>query len=821
MFVFRRTHSPAFDSRIPGQGSLIWNVSFGMIYVSIGMIYSIFPCRCMMVESDLRWLGLSDSKVAETIKNKSLTEQLVSIVKLAKQQLASVGQKLDVFPKGSLLYNVGSKTKAQCAHHLPTVVQLIVEDKIKTDIQATAAVSYILAHAMKDLNRTELEKECGVGIIVTPAEIEETVKCIIGTYKEKLIIERYQFPVGKILGDARAKLKWADGKYLATEVEIQLRNLLGVKTEDDLKPKSKVKGDQKQGEKKKADEVVEETEGPSTMEELIKSRARLHKVGENYTSDGYVVTPNTERLLKEHVVRTGGQVRTRFPPEPNGLLHIGHAKAININFAYAKAYNGVCNLRFDDTNPEKEEKKFFDGIEQMVRWLGYTPAKITYSSDNFDQLYKWAIELIEKGLAFVCHQTVEEMRGQDQKASPWRDRPVHESLRIFQDMKNGKLEEGDATLRLKLTLEEGKMDPVAYRIKYCHHERSHDNWCIYPTYDYTHCLCDSIEDITHSLCTKEFQSRRSSYYWLCNALDVYCPVQWEYGRLNVNYTVVSKRKILKLITSKIVRDWDDPRLFTLAALRRRGIPSEALNSFVARLGLTGSQMVIDPHLLDASVREYLNVHSPRTMAVLDPISVVITNYSSLGMASSISIPDFPSVPSSTVHDISFGSTIYIEREDYQSGTPSKEFRRLAMGQSVGLKHIGLVLEMEKEIVSDDGSVISIEVKAYKVTGENKPAAFIHWVANPIPVQVRLYERLFHHKNPEDTEEVPGGFLSDCNENSLTILHRVFVDKYMSTIKVWDRFQFERIGFFSVDPDTTREKIVFNRTLLLKEDSTKK
>lgn len=733
------------------------------------------------------------SKIAETIKNKSLTEQLLSIVKLAKEQLESSGKNVDVFPKGSILYNVGTKTKAQCAHHLPSVIQLVVDDKIKTDTQATAAVSYILNNAMNKLNHSELERECGVGIVVTEDEMEETVKNVISSYKEKLVADRYQFPIGKILGDARSKLKWADGKFLAAEVELQVRDLLGAKTADDLKPKTKVKGEVKEVEKKKVEVTAEDTEDVATMEELIKSRDPLHKAGENYKSEGYVVTHNTQRLLKEHLQRTGGQVRTRFPPEPNGLLHIGHAKAININFAYAKAFDGVCNLRFDDTNPEKEEKKFFEGIEQMVRWLGYTPAEITYSSDNFDQLYKWAIVLIEKGKAFVCHQTVDEMRGQDQKPSPWRNRPIHESLQLFQDMKNGKLDEGEATLRLKLTLEEGKMDPVAYRIKYCHHERSHDKWCIYPTYDYTHCLCDSIEDITHSLCTKEFQSRRSSYYWLCNELDLYCPVQWEYGRLNVNYTVVSKRKILKLITSKIVRDWDDPRLFTLAALRRRGIPAEALNSFVARLGLTGSQMVIDPHLLDASVRDYLNIHSPRTMAVLDPISVRITNWESLGVPSHIDIPDFPSLPStssSPTHSVSFGKTIYVERDDYQTGIPSKEFRRLAKGQSVGLKHIGLVLHLEKEVTGDDGSVIGVEVRAEHVNENNKPKAFIHWVANPITVQVRLYERLFHHKNPEDTTEVPGGFLSDCNENSLTILHRVFVDRYMTSVKVSDRFQFE-------------------------------
>ncbi|KIH53831.1 tRNA ligase class I, catalytic domain protein, partial [Ancylostoma duodenale] len=297
---------------------------------------------------------------------------------------------------------------------------------------------------------------------------------------------------------------------------------------------------------------LEESEGAATIEELMRTRAHFHKVGENYTTDGYITTPKTKELLKKHLQATGGKVITRFPPEPNGVLHIGHAKAININFGYAKAHGGLCNLRFDDTNPEKEEEKFFTAIEDIVHWLGYTPARITHSSDNFQQLYEWAIELIKKGHAYVCHQKVEDIRGFEVQLSPWRDRPIEESLQLFQDMKNGKFDEGEATLRLKMTLEEGKVDPVAYRIKYVPHHRTGDKWCIYPTYDYTHCLCDSIENITHSLCTKEFQSRRSSYYALCNMLDIYCPVQWEYGRLNVNYTVVSKRKILKLIDSKIV-----------------------------------------------------------------------------------------------------------------------------------------------------------------------------------------------------------------------------------------------------------------------------
>ncbi|CAD6194560.1 unnamed protein product [Caenorhabditis auriculariae] len=572
----------------------------------------------------------------------------------------------------------------------------------------------------------------------------------------------------------------------------------------------------------KTGEAVEEFEGgAATMEELMRTRAHFHKVGENFKTDGYVTTPKTEELLKKHVQAVGGKVVTRFPPEPNGVLHIGHAKAININFGYAKAHGGMCNLRFDDTNPEKEEEKFFTAIEDIVRWLGYEPAEVTHSSDNFQQLYDWAVVLIKKGLAYVCHQKVEEMRGFEVQLSPWRDRPIEESLQLFEDMKNGKFDEGEATLRLKLTLEEGKVDPVAYRIKFVPHHRSGDQWCVYPTYDYTHCLCDSIENITHSLCTKEFQSRRSSYYWLCNALDIYCPVQWEYGRLNVNYTVVSKRKILKLIETKVVNDWDDPRLFTLTALRRRGIPSEAINRFVAKLGLTMSQMVIDPHVLDATVRDYLNTHAPRTMAVLNGLKLTIENFEELNLPSELSVPDFPSDPqTSGTHIVAFDKEIFIEKTDYRSNDNDKSFRRLTKSQPIGLKHIGLVLSFVREVTDASGNVTELVVRAKKLTAEDKPKAFVHWVARPVSAEVRLYDRLFKHKNPEDPVAVPGGFLSDINENTLTVLYNVLIDKSIGNSKVYDRFQFERIGYFCVDRDSIAGKLVFNRTVLLKEDAGK-
>lgn len=453
----------------------------------------------------------------------------------------------------------------------------------------------------------------------------------------------------------------------------------------------------------------------------------------------------------------------------------------------------------------------------MVEWLGYQPHKITHSSDYFDQLYEWAVVLIRKGLAYVCHQRQEEIKGYNPPPSPWRDRPISESLVLFENMRMGLVDEGDATLRMKITLEEGKQDPVAYRIKFLPHPRSGSKWCIYPTYDYTHCLCDSIEHITHSLCTKEFQSRRSAYYWLCNSLDVYCPVQWEYGRLNMDYTVVSKRKILKLIEKGIVRDWDDPRLYTLTALRRRGFPSDAINRFCARLGVTGAQAVVDPQMLESEVRNSLNETASRTMVVTEPLRICITNFEELNLESTISVADFPSDPLRGSHNIAITSIIYIEKGDFKKEA-DKSYRRLSLKQSVGLRYAGIVINVIEEVINND-QLIELRVIGKLVDANNKPKAFIHWVSDPKPVELRLYEQLFCHKNPEDANEVKDGYLSDINPNSLLILNGL-ADKSLNVISDFQCYQFERIGFFSADPDSSQSRLVFNRTVTLKEDRLK-
>lgn len=654
---------------------------------------------------------------------------------------------------------------------------------------------------------------------MTPEEIDNAISALIGQHKTELLERRYRFNVFKIMQDVRTQLKWADGKAIKNELDVQIFDLLGPKTEEDLKPDVKVS--KKKPEKKEETDSVTEAEvkeeGANTIAELMRLKLHFHAPGKNYEADGYVVTDNTERLLNEHFKATGGKVHTRFPPEPNGILHIGHAKAININFGYAAAHGGVCFLRYDDTNPEKEEEKFFVGIKDMVEWLGYKPYKITHSSDNFQQLYEWAIVLIKKGLAYVCHQTADEMKGFNPEPSTWRERPIEESLLLFEDMKHGKIDEGLATLRMKITLEEGKMDPVAYRIKFCSHHKTGDAWCIYPTYDYTHCLCDSIENITHSLCTKEFQSRRSSYYWLCNALDIYCPVQWEYGRLNMNYTVVSKRKIAKLITENIVSNWDDPRLFTLSALRRRGFPSEAINNFCAQMGVTGALVSVDPSMLDAAARDVLNVTAARRLVVLEPLKVTITNFPS-SEPILVNVPDFPQSSDKGSHEVVFDRVIYIEKSDFLEQSDQK-YHRLTVQQPVGLRHTGYIIKVTEIVKDSKGEVVELLCTCDKAELVPKPKGVIQWVSQPIQLEVRLYDLLFKHKNPEDINEVPGGYLSDCNKDSLTVV-TAFADKVFANVKAYEKFQFERIGYFSVDPDSREGHIVLNKTVGLKEDAGK-
>jgi len=764
-------------------------------------------------------IGLSEQKSKETVKNQKVASRLQTIVDKVKVSSPEINKQT-----GTLLYTLACSPLNDDSK-LSMIVDYVAKNKIAAVNQLNAAIEVM--KTKPDVERSEFEEACGIDVVYSPEQLEKAVEESFTKFKSQIKEKRYHFNTGMVLGEVSKKLKWVDMKSVKSEIEMQMFDLLGPKTAEDMAPVKKAGKKEKTSESDKS--KVKDEHVPldlATIQKMIDPKTiyltgevgKFHKPGENHKAEGYVITPKTMDLLAKHKDEYGDQVRTRFPPEPNGILHIGHAKAINFNFGYAKAHGGITFLRYDDTNPEKEEEKFFTAIKEMVEWLGFTPYKVTHASDYFGELHECAVELIKRGDAYVCHQKYEELKGHNPPPSPWRNRPASESLQLFEDMKRGKLDEGAATLRMKMIMEDGKMDPVAYRIKFTPHHRTGDKWCIYPTYDFTHCLNDSMEHITHSLCTKEFQARRSSYYWLCNALDIYCPVQWEYSRLNLNYTVTSKRKIAKLVNEKIVSDWDDPRLFTLPALRRRGIPPEAINLFAAKVGVTMAQTTLDPTLLDACVRDVLNVTAPRAMAVLEPLKVVITNIPDETV--DVTVPNIPNDPNSGVHTVPFGKVIYIEKTDFRESA-DKDYKRLSCDQCVGLRHAGKIIKVTDVVKDTKGEIIEIKVTCEPSANALKPKAFVHWVSSPLSCEVRLYERLFKHPSPEDPKEVPGGFLTDINQKSLTVYNDALVDKSVKDSPVYSRYQFERIGFFAVDKNSTSDKLVFNRTVMLREDSGKK
>lgn len=525
----------------------------------------------------------------------------------------------------------------------------------------------------------------------------------------------------------------------------------------------------------------------------------------------------------------GKTVATRFPPEPNGYLHIGHAKSICLNFGLAKTYGGRCNLRFDDTNPTKENDEYVNSIMEDVRWLGFQWDNLHYASDYFEQLYDWSVDLIRKGLAFVCDLNAEQMRqyrgtltepGTD---SPFRGRSVEENLDLFERMRKGEFPDGARTLRAKIDMSSPNLnlrDPVMYRIMHAHHHRTGDKWCIYPMYDWAHGQSDSLEGITHSICTLEFENHRPLYDWFCKSLEIYHPRQMEFARLNLNYTVMSKRKLLQLVTEKHVSGWDDPRMPTISGLRRRGYTPESLRMFCERIGVARFNGTIDVVVLENSIRDHLNSIAPRFMAVLDPIKVVITNY-----------PDQPEVleavnnpedESAGVRELPFSKELFIEREDFMENPPSKFFR-LKPGGEVRLRY-AYVIQCNEVVKDSEGNIVQLnctydpETKSGSATASQKKVkGTIHWVSaqHAGDVTVRLYDRLFLSENPEHAEEGKT-FLDNINPNSMNVI-TAKVEPILLSQPAGARVQFERNGYYCVDvKDSLSGSPVFNRIVTLKD-----
>ena len=536
-----------------------------------------------------------------------------------------------------------------------------------------------------------------------------------------------------------------------------------------------------------------------------------------------------EEIIEESIARGEKRVQTRFPPEPNGYLHIGHAKSICINFGLAKKYGGKCNLRFDDTNPVKEDTEYVDSIKQDIRWLGFEWAQEKYASDYFDQLYEWALELIRKGLAYVDDQTQEqirEMRGtvsEPGKESPWRNRSVEENLDLFQRMKQGEFADGEKVLRAKIDMAHPNMlfrDPIMYRIIHAEHHRTGDKWCIYPMYDYAHGQSDSLEKITHSICTLEFDVHRPLYDWFIEALEIYPSHQYEFARLNLTYTMMSKRNLLKLVKEGAVMGWDDPRMPTICALRRKGYTPASVRAFAEMVGVAKRDNVIDLGKMEYCVREDLNRVALRRMAVLKPLKVTIRNWEE-GRVEMREAVNNPEDENAGTRLVPFSKEIYIERDDFMENPPKKYFR-LQPGGEVRLRYSYLI-KCEEVIKDTEGNITELicsydpESGCGSSSDGRKVKGVIHWVEarNALKAEVRLFNPLFKTEDPFDTSLGQSSWEDNLNPESL-VKTEAYLEPSLGDAQIGDKFQFERVGYFCVDKDSTKEKLVFNRTVTLKD-----
>lgn len=777
-------------------------------------------------------VGLSEKKAVEITKNKKVAHSLFEI--LNETDSTSFDDK-----KLTLLHTLAVESKGAEVPNRSLVTEAILDGRLKTNLQVSEALKFV-----KQGTSTvdAFNEAAGVGVELSNEDVKKEIASYIEANKAGIEEKRYAM-VPKVLGESKklASLKWAAPNVFKPIIDDLFLSILGPKDERDTT---------KQPKKKEAVKKTTTLERATITERSMYSEGflgALHKPGEQ--------PQMYPELIKEQLAVTKGKVYTRFPPEPNGFLHIGHSKAIMVNFGYAKYHDGVCYLRFDDTNPEAEEEVYFNSIKEMIAWLGFEPWKITYSSDYFDQLYELGEKLVEVGKAYVCHCTSEQVKqnrglkedgtlGGERKACAERETSVEENLRKFRAMKDGHYKVGEATLRMKqdLTSDSPQMwDLVAYRVLNATHHRTGDKWKIYPTYDFTHCLVDSFENISHSLCTTEFRLSRESYEWLCDVLHAYRPAQREYGRLNITGTVLSKRKIAKLVTDNYVRGWNDPRLYTLEAIKRRGVPPGAILSFINTLGVTTSTTNIQVVRFESAVRSYLDQTTPRLMMVLDPIEVVIDNLDD-SYVEEIVIPYKPGNGGEIFgsRTVAFTNKVYIDRNDFREEI-SKDYFRLAPGQALGLMKVPHTLSFKSLEKDATGKIIKIHAN-YDKDETKKPKTYVQWVPvnGAVKVkQVRIYNQLFKSENPLAH---PDGYLKDINPNSEEIIENAVIEPSFyeteknsplniaiegSEFNIKEkkgpqtvRFQALREGYFCVDRDSSSEDLILNRIVTLKEDANK-
>lgn len=668
---------------------------------------------------------------------------------------------------------------------VPNAVVKLNEDDVKLDI-------------------AEFERAAGVGVTVTKEDMEKAVESAVDTNRELLVEKRYHFNTGIMQRRIMDELKFADGKVVSALIRSKVEQLLGPRTEADLAKPRKPK-------KAKPQKPVNPAKKPedTTAEE----RDPFEGIPNKFEARGLSSAENTPELLEKHREATGGKVVCRFPPEPNGYLHVGHAKAMFIDFGYARKMGGDCVLRFDDTNPTVEKTEYIDAIMEMVKWMGHEPSKVTYSSDYFEELYALAVKLIRRGKAYVCHQTGEEMsRGRKEGIeSPYRNRSVEENVRLFGDMRKGKYGEGEATLRMKIDMKHSNLvmrDPVAYRVLHSPHPHVGDKWCVYPSYDYTHCIVDSLEWITHSLCTLEFEIRRDSYYWLLEALDLYRPFVWESARLNLEYTVMSKRKLKQLVECGYVRGWDDPRMPTLAGMRRRGYPAEALNRFCSAIGVSRATNMIGMHVLEHWVRSELDTRAKRVFAVVRPLKVKIRNFRGVEVLKAANHPKNEGMGN---REVKLTETLYIEKTDFRM-EDSKGYYGLAPGKTAMLRY-AYPMKVVDLVHGEDGEVSEL-IGEFDYEKSVKPKGVLHWVGeDSVGFECRLYGKLFKSADPSGLKT---DWLQDLDESSEVVVKGGRIEEWAARSSVRTRFQFERTGYFTVDDDSTERRSVFNLTVSLRD-----
>ncbi|UZJ54985.1 hypothetical protein CBS101457_004305 [Exobasidium rhododendri] len=807
-------------------------------------------------------IGFAGQKAEETVRNAKKSEVLSRLIE--RNQLAE--KKLDA---ALIVAAASNPPKDLSLEQRSYVVERIADGSLNNTDRVSEACKYV--GSIEDpgkVDKSAFDAACGVGVSVSALDVQRAVSSYMKINSASIDEQRWS-ALSSIMVAMRSDpaLRWANPLDIKNAVEKSLETLYGPKSQQ--APPAKAAKDPKAPVKK-----TEATQAEVDPNAMFRDGflSKLHKPGENAQC--------RPSLKEEHLRATRGRVVTRFPPEPNGFLHIGHSKAIAVDFGYARYHGGECILRYDDTNPEAEEEKYFESILEMVRWLGFEPTRITYSSDYFQKLYDLAVELIKKGKAYVDHSTGEEINagrgGKDRgprKANKYSLRPVEESLREFEEMKNGKYKPGTVTLRMKQDLE-GNGNPqmwdlIAYRVLDAKHHRTGSDWCIYPTYDFTHCLVDSFENISHSLCTTEFVLSRESYEWLCDALDVYKPRQYEFGRLNLEGTVTSKRKILKLVKDGHVKDWDDPRLFTLLALRRRGIPPGAILSFINQLGVTTTVSTIQSKRLDQSVRQYLENSTPRLMMCLDPVKVILDNVPD-DFYMELERPLHPKIPAFGTSKVPFTKVVYIDQSDFRA-LEEKDYFRLAPGKTVGLLSAPFQITCTSFVKDESTNRVKeihcqYEDEQYGGNSKNKGKAYIQWVAehqasqSPVAIdEVRMFRPLFTSLNPAGEDN----YLDHIDTHSLEVNKNAIVE-----IGIWKvaetslreakreseeransgkevssndsagaparsskslfgnevvRFQAMRIAYFCLDNrdvDLDAGKLVFNRIVSLKEDSAK-